>query len=545
MKKMDFIRVLLLMAVLVEAVAALGTAQSVNAAANGALSLVNLKISPQPIIAGQNVTILFNLYNSYSNPLNNAELQLLASNPIINVSPSSSYLINAIGQGIYGGALVGGGALIYTLHIPSTLQAGEYTIDVSATYQTSQPNSYGGTSVLPAESLMPINIYVYGTPAISLSANPQSMLVPGQSTSIPVTAVNTGTDIANNVTVTLHNSRYFKVFGGQQFSLGTIKPDASASFGAGVQPSLTIANGTYNISATVTYTAQSGKFVSQNTTIELASLINSPNIVASIASASPTNLYTGGNQTLQVQIQNIGLGTAKNVTARFLNAPGVNVGSTSQFFIATLPPKNLTTVSVYVSATRGASNMSSLSLPVSFRYYSSNYAQNISTLQNIRLNVQNSAVFNITSVSGMLTAGVAYKPLTFVIKNTGNEEADQISLSLQTTFPITPVNPNIYINSLAPGQSTNATFYVGVDPGGNAGSYPITVFEQWRQNNGAADQEFSGSVAYYATVSGSSGNTSSYEIIGVVVVIAIAGVVVYRMRKRKKGAKGKEAKGKE
>jgi hypothetical protein len=196
---------------------------------------------------------------------------------------------------------------------------------------------------------------------------------------------------------------------------------------------------------------------------------------------------------------------------------------------------------VYISATRGAANMSTLSLPVSFRYYSSNYAQNISTLQEIRLNVQNSAVFNITSVSGGLAPGVAYEPVTFVIKNVGNEEADQISLSLQTTFPITPVNPNIYINSLAPGRSTNATFYVGVDPSGRAGSYPITVFEQWRQSNGAANQEFSGSVAYYATVGSSSDGISNYAIIVVVVVIiAIAGVVVYRTRKRKKAPKGKE-----
>lgn len=526
METNKFWRMTILIAILSSALVASVGAQT---SSNDALSLVNLRVTPQPVVAGSNVTILFQLYNSYSSSLQNVNLELTASNPIINVSPSGQQLISAIGQGIYGSGFSGAGNFQYTLHIPSTLRAGQYTLDLVANYQASP----GGTQSLPSVSTMPISMYIYGVPSIQLTANLQSNLVPGQSTSVPVSVVNAGTDVANNVTVTLHNSQYFKIFGAQRFSLGAISPDASTSFSASVQPSLSIQNGTYMINATINYTAQSGKFVSKNTTIAISTFINSPNIVASISSATPTNLYAGGNQTLQVQIQNTGLGTAKNITVKFLSGAGINVGSISQFYISSLSPKNSTTETVYISANRSFNTSAGLNLPVSFRYYSSNYGGNFVTVQNIPINIQGSSIFNVTSVTGTLKPGDAYKPITFRVKNIGNIQAQQITFSLQTTFPITPVNPNVYVVSLAPGQTQNVTFYVGVDPSGNLGSYPVTLFEQWRQPNGAVSQQFSGSNGYYANVGTTSGgSTTTNLILPIVIVIVIVGVAAYMIRKR-------------
>ncbi|MDE1871498.1 MAG: COG1361 S-layer family protein [Candidatus Micrarchaeota archaeon] len=531
MRAKEMIRVILLVSMFAP-VLAMGAAGAVSVG-DGALSIVNLRISPQPVVAGSNATIMLQLYNSYSSTLYNVNLQLTAQNPIINVSPSSTSIIDAIGTGLYGGG-VGLDTFTYSVHIPSTLHAGEYTIDVVANYQTDQPNSYSGVTRLPASAEIPISFYVYGTPVIKLSANPSSMLSPGQSTSMQMSAVNPGTDVANNVTVTLHDSQYFKVFGTEQFNLGSISPDGTATFTANLQPSISISNGTYPVNATISYVAQSGNAVTENTSLLLDIIINQPNVVASIASATPTNLYAGGNQTLTVQLQNTGLGTAKNLTASFLNGPGVEIGSISQFFIASLGPKNSTTMTVYINANRSLSS-NSFSLPVSLKYYSSNYNDNFTQLQYIPINIQKSAVFNITNVTTSIKPGDAYKPITFHIKNTGNIAAEQVTLSLQTTFPITPVNPNIYINSLAPGQSVNATFYVGVDPSGNLGNYPVTLFEQWRQPNAAVNQQFSGSNGYYAYVgtgrSGTSGYISYIEYAVVIAVIAFVAFRIYSSRK--------------
>ena len=244
---------------------------------------------------------------------------------------------------------------------------------------------------------------------------------------------------------------------------------------------------------------------------------------------------------MQIEVQNTGLGTAKNITARFINGPGIQVGSISQFYISSLAPKNSTMESVYISANRSLVGNGSFSLPVSLKYYSSNYGDVSTSLEYLPINIQRSAIFNVTSVSGSPLPGSAYKPITFHIKNTGNEAAEQITLSLQTTFPITPVNPDLYIDSLAPGQSTNATFYVGVDPSGNTGSYPVTLFEQWRQPNGAVTQQFSGSNGYYAQVGSSGSGASSYTMYIEYAVVAIVIIVaaIFIMRRRRASAKKK------
>jgi len=63
MRAKEFMRAIVLFTVLMIPLFAVGTgAQSVNAAADGALSIVQLNITPQPVIAGQNITIVFQLF---------------------------------------------------------------------------------------------------------------------------------------------------------------------------------------------------------------------------------------------------------------------------------------------------------------------------------------------------------------------------------------------------------------------------------------------------------------------------------------------------
>ena len=86
MESRNLIKIAFIAMLLAPLFASAAYAQSVTAAANGALSIVSLRISPQPVVAGDNVTVVFQLYNSYNNALTNVNLQLEASNPVINVS---------------------------------------------------------------------------------------------------------------------------------------------------------------------------------------------------------------------------------------------------------------------------------------------------------------------------------------------------------------------------------------------------------------------------------------------------------------------------
>ncbi len=508
-------------------------AQAIAIQANGALSLMNLVVSPQPVVSGSNVTISFQLFNSYSSQLNNVNLQLESQSPIVTVSPASStILINSVGSGLYGGLATN--EFSYTLHIPSSLAAGEYTFDVAATYQTAQQAS--DYLNLPASSMMPIYLYVYGKPNIELSAT-ATQIQPGTPFTLQVSALNSGTDKASNVSITLINQTDFSAYGPYAFNLGSIAAGASAPASISLYPNLNVSGGNHTLYFMVNYTSQTG---AKNSTVErvpVEVLINAPQVVASILSAQPQELYSGSNQTLTVLLQNTGGGTAKNLSLTFQNGNGLSIGSSNhKFFIGTLASGQTATQNIFITADKNASG-STYYLPLAISYTGANYQGEYSSTQALPVEIAASSLFNITSVSDAVYPGATYVPITFTIRNTGNIEAQQISFSLQTIYPITTVNAQAYVQQIAPGQSTNVTFYVDADGKGNAGEYPVTLYEQWTQANGATNQQYSGSDNYYATVySGARGGSTTNYIIVAVVIVVIAVVAANMLRRRKKAS---------
>jgi hypothetical protein len=503
--------------------ASIAGAQSVNSA----VSLSQLSVTPQPVVAGGNVVISFQLYNSYVNQLKNVVIQAITDSPIANVSPSTSVLINSIGAG----GTVGSGGIgffVYTFHVPSTLTAGEYTIDIQVTYDT----VYGSgalTSDQPGTSIVPISFYVYGNPNIQLSAVPQGQITPGGETLFQITALNTGTDTARNVSVALLSSANFTPYGTPVLNFGIMGVGTAATQQGTLLIATNLATGNVGIPVRVSYTAQSGIKSNYTTLIPLSFVNGIPNIVTSIASAVPQQLGPGGNQTLSISIQNTGYSVAKNLTVRFLSSPPLSVtGSASSYFIGNLQPGAQTTEQIQLSADRNA-NQSTYYLPVIISYSGLGYGSNSQSTQNIPIRLQNSAIFNITRVYGNLTPGGTSQPLVLVIKNTGNEPAQQVTLSLQTVYPLSPSNPSFYINQLLPGQSANATFFVSTASQGTNGAYPITLYEQWRQPNGYTTQQYSSSNNYFATVSTAGGLDGYGTFIGIAIILVIA-VLAYQRR---------------
>ncbi len=77
---------------------------------------------------------------------------------------------------------------------------------------------------------------------------------------------------------------------------------------------------------------------------------------------------------------------------------------------------------------------------------------------------------------------------------------------------------------------------VSVDTHGVPGNYPVTLYEQWKQPNGAVNQQFSGSNNYFITTYGSSGaNIWIY----VAAVAAVAIIAVFALFEKKSAEKEK------
>lgn len=494
-----------------------------------ALSIANLGVSPQPVVAGNNVTIQFQLYNSYQNQLTNVNLGLYGSYPILNTSPAYTQLISNIPTGIYGGTSY----LFYTIHIPKSAQSGTYTIDAIAKYQTS-----GTTSTeVSGTSTMPISFYVQGIPNVQLTANPSSAVTPGSQLGVVISAINIGTDNATNVTLSISNSRNFSVIGASNFALGTIEPQKTSTASAILQPNSTLSQGNSSISVTLRYDTESGKPVVESVQVPVSIFISNPDVSVSVLNSNPAALYPGSNQTLTLSIQNIGSGLAKNVTVHINSDNNITVGnSASNLFIGSLAAGASTTSSVLITANKG-DNLMQYSLPIYLTYDTANYQSEINRTELLPIQLQPSAIFNITGINESLTAGSTYAPITLHVRNIGNQAAQHVVFSIQTIYPISQVTPNAYVTQLNPGQSANITFYVSVDSQASIGQYPITLYEQWNQQS-STSQQYSSSQSYYAAVTGGSSGIFIYII---VVVVVIAAVVVIRRRMSKQSAAKKKS----
>ena len=498
---------------------------------DGALSVSNVAVTPTPVIAGSNVTLSFSLFNSYSQELTNVNIGLESDSELINVSPSKSYLVDSIGTGIYGG--IGSNPFIYRLHIPSTLTSGVYTIDVVANYETT---TSGSSINIPGSAVIPITIYIYGKPNLDFNVQQQSNIVPGSILNADLVATNTGTATARNITIRIGNTNDFSVIGQNEYTFGNTGTGATEQIPLNLLVNDNITSGTHNITLNVSYRGSVSNFSGTvNVPVDVA--LGVPHIVASIVNAQPEQIYSGGNQTLTIDIQNTGSGIARDLVATFMDSNAISVsGSASTFYIGMLQPGSSINENIYITS-NGNSNQSSSSIPVQFNYTFANFANATSIKSSIPINIARSAVFQIVNVTDTAYPGNAYGPVILRIKNIGNEAATQVSLSLQSIYPISPVAGNAYISELNPGASENVTFYVSTDQNGNSGEYPITVYEQWKQNNGAPNQVFYGSNNYYATVYASAGQSQSSKsngnnyILYVIVVIVIA-VIIYRYRKR-------------
>ncbi|MFP3278354.1 MAG: CARDB domain-containing protein [Candidatus Micrarchaeota archaeon] len=515
---------------------AIASAQSVGAG-SGALSISNLVITPNPVVAGSNVQVSFQLYNSYQYSLQNVNLYLEAPYPLLNYSPVSIAQISSIGQGLYGGL---GYYLTYNLTLPKNIPSGVYTMQLYATYQTTQTTStgaYSNSEPVTAYSVMPITLHVIGEPSISVSGSASS-ITPGEPFLLNLNVQNNGYDTAKNITISIAPTSSFKPIGTSTFSIGMLPIGSSLTLPISMFASTSIENETYLIPLSISYYSELGKEYFENTSISMSPLIMEPNISISLIGSMPPMLYSGYNQSLAFAIVNSGTGLARNITVTVSPSSNINLlGSIHKFFISALPSGNSVNENIFISANYTNSTKGYILLNVS--YQSSNYKNSFSKSYNESLYLMPSAQFDIVKVASNAYPGATDVPVTYTIKNVGNEVAKQVQVSFQSIYPVTPINGNAYIAELLPGEEANVTFMINVDTSGLPGNYPVTIFETWKQPNGTPNQLYSGSNNYYIVVGNGSGNNSSliWDIIIVVVIVLLATYFAAKQAKARKSKK--------
>ncbi|MEM3791450.1 MAG: hypothetical protein QXL16_01840 [Candidatus Micrarchaeaceae archaeon] len=485
-----------------------------------AISLTNIQM-PSKIYAGENFTIYFQIYNSYSGTLNNLNFYYYTNSPI-QVSPVSYALPYNIGAGLVGA--YGVDEFSINVKVPSTLPQGEYAVYAQATYDTQVSSGFTSTYET-GESVFPIYFYVYSNASLAASASVEGNPIPGSIANAEL-SINPVNGNLYNLSISL-NASPMRIVGSSNLTIGNLYQAYSLPISLYLPYNIT--SGEYQINITAHYKTSSGSVKTQNLKVPFNLEINPPQIEIATLGSEPAELYPGYNSSILISVENSGLGPAKNVSIYIPNSNLKLKNSLGRLFIGYIPPQGSVQTSLLVQAPQRFSG--TLNLPVEVSYYSADmekFSYNIS----IPVALENSSIFNITGSSALLLPGAAYSPVTVFIKNIGNEPAEGISLSLQTIYPITPQDGNAYVSYLAPNSTANVTFFVSVDKLATPGSYPITVFEEWKQPNGAENQMFQGSETYYLSVSASKQNTNYSSAVAILVVIlAIILFAFYRKRR--------------
>ena len=299
------------------------------------VSLTNVSVLPNQVISGGNVTIRFQLYNTYNYWLYGTTLQPTGSYPLLNVSPLDSNTIGMLNPGLnpkyYN----------YTIEIPNTTPSGTYTITFTATYML-----YTTQETEVASSSMPVSFYINGNPAITVQAsNPQpSTLYTGYNQSLSLAIQNTGYGTARNVSVTVSGSRGLSVLSSvRSFFISNLTRGSEQ-----VEPILISANGTDNVYLIVNTTYYSARLNRRFSNTQRINISVAPSAQFAIDSEGQSPGIGMTDVPVNFRITNTGTSPAEELQLN-LETPYPITPIASSAYVNELEPGASTNVTFFVS----------------------------------------------------------------------------------------------------------------------------------------------------------------------------------------------------
>ena len=299
------------------------------------VSLTNVSVLPNQVMAGGNVTIRFQLYNTYNYWLYGTTLQPTGSYPLLNVSPLDSNTIGMLNPGLnpkyYN----------YTIEIPNTTPSGTYTITFTATYML-----YTTQETEVASSSMPVSFYVNGNPSITVQAsNPQpSTLYTGYNQSLSLSIQNAGYGTARNVSVTVSGSRGLSILSSvRSFFISNLTRGSEQ-----VEPILISANGTNNAYLIVNTTYYSARLNRRFSNTQRINISVAPSAQFAIDSEGQSPGIGMTDVPVNFRITNTGTSPAEELQLN-LETPYPITPIASSAYVNELEPGASTNVTFFVS----------------------------------------------------------------------------------------------------------------------------------------------------------------------------------------------------
>ncbi|MDP7078681.1 MAG: CARDB domain-containing protein [Candidatus Undinarchaeales archaeon] len=319
--------------------------------------------------------------------------------------------------------------------------------------------------------------------AVSGVSSLPAVVIPGGPFSLTVRVVNSATDpadAAEGITLSLGPTNQVRVdASGREQVLGTLPGNAAITAAFTGEVLRNAKQGEHSLPLTITWT-RDGRTQQLASTVLLGVAPPSPSLSVSAVGSQPPSLRPGEPFTVTLRVVNIGAAPhhrALDVVASVASTDALSFHAAGrEQGLGILQPGGVATATVAGEVDDNAT-AGDHTVPVKLVHRSGTVEGTIT------LTIAEVADFAIRGRNRPLLRDDTRQPVTFVVRNTGTTTAEQVSLTLMASYPITPAGRTAYIPRLPPGEREEVVFHVDVDAEATPQSYPLEVVIAWQEGS--------------------------------------------------------------
>jgi hypothetical protein len=476
------------------------------------LVVQNVSLSPQIIQPGTDFIISGSVVNTSNST---------AFNSVLTITPPAGYSLLNTGSVIPIGTLGPGDskALALELIVATGAAPTSNTLAYSLTYtdyflnhQTTTGNLFVPISGIPIQPKLIVTSATFSSSSIH----------PGENFTVPITIQNVATVPADEVVLTVNATSPLVTTGSAgAYRLGVVPGNGTVSVLLGFYTPTAAALGSYPITLTLSYTDSFGAFYTNGQAL-VASIVGQPSLVFSTLLFKNNPLTPGLQTFLNAQVLNNGGQTALNVKVTFQNAPSFLANTT--LFMGSIQSSKTGNATTYIqipdAAGVGAYQFSaviSYTDPTGRAYQvSAPYTVTVAPFSPPQLSITN------TLMSPEVLSPGSQGTMTIYLRNDGASPANNITLSI---YNGSAIFSSVFfgLGTLDAGASGTTTVGVNVASGLPGGQHMVQIVARYNDANGLV---YNFTLPLEVTVYASS-SVLSLKTVGIILAIAIAGVLVY------------------
>lgn len=429
--------------------------------------------NPNPVMAGQNFWLQFNIMNSGNTDAQGVTITINAQPPfsVVNPNPTAVSNIPYNSQNVqYPYQIASNSEYVLPMeiemHAANNAQAGVYALQMTLTYHDTLGNPY--------QTVQTINVQVGGEPNVSMTASSLNpvQVQPDQTTSAELLIQNTGADVAQNTEISFQLDG---VASTPVLNAGTIQPYTSTMVPVSFKFYKNATTGIIN--AMVSYSDSQGNNFTENIPLNVNFELKQPEFQVESISSTPSNIYPNEYASLNVLFDNNGDVDLKNVDLK-VSSGNVQVQKLYQdVFLGDVPSKTSQNFQISFYAPKNSiSGTQFLTVNATFDYYNQTGFQ----VFEIPLEINPLALFDAKEFQQNIYPGESNVKTIVQITNIGSDDARNLIITTNPNFPFTTDAGTRYIDDLKPGQSQNVSFSVSASSTSSPGNYQLEIDYQFK-----------------------------------------------------------------